>query len=174
MSAVKAKKGTTTKKSARDLFGEAFKALGQHKYDKADTVFEKIIAGFPDEEDVLAIARTFQRTCQNALEKKSAKTTKRSAEEDFDMGVFHHNNHDYAEANAYFQKALKSAGSDADYIYYAWAATKVQQGDLDEGLAELKKAAEIDSANLCYAINDPDFEPMEEHEGFRALLGMAD
>lgn len=173
MTAVKAKKGTTTKKSARDLFGEAFKALGQRKYDKADTVFEKIITGFPDEEDVLARARTFQRTCQTALEKKSRKTTKRSAEEDFDMGVFHHNNQDYDEAVGFFQKALKSAGSDAAYIYYAWAATKVQQGNLDEGLAELKKAAKIDSANLCYAQNDPDFEPLEGHEEFRALLGLA-
>jgi tetratricopeptide (TPR) repeat protein len=88
------------------------------------------------------------------------------------MGVFHHNNSDYTAAADHFQKALKSAGEGADYIHYAWAATKVQQGDLDEGLAELKKAAKIDSANLCYASNDPDFEPLEEHPGFYELLGI--
>jgi len=173
MTAEKAKKGTTTKKSARDLFGEAFKALGQRKYDKAATVFETIISGYPDEEEVLARARTLQRTCKNALDKKSSKATKRSAEEEFDMGVLHHNNRDYDEADACFQKALKSAGGDADYIYYAWAATKVQQGNLLEGLAELRKAAKIDSANLCYASNDPDFEPLEGNEEFRDLLSSA-
>ena len=62
------------------------------------------------------------------------------------MGVFHHNNQDYAAAADHFQKALKGAGDAADYVHYAWAATKVQQGDLDEALAELKKAAKIDAA----------------------------
>jgi tetratricopeptide (TPR) repeat protein len=172
MTAEQAKKRTRTKKTARDLFGDAFKAFGERKYDKASTLFAKLIESFPEEEEVLARARTFHRTCQRALEEKGRSSPRRSAEDHFDMGVFHHNNRDYAAALEHFRKALKSAGDDADYIHYAWAATKVQEGELDEGLAKLKQAAKIDPANLYHASNDPDFEPLEGHEEFRKLLGL--
>jgi len=171
MTAERVKKGTTAIKTARDLFGEAFQALGARQYDKAAKAFEKIIDSFPEEEDVLARARTFQVTCQRALAEKAKKTTRQSAEEHFDLGVFHHNNQDYSAAADHFQQALKAVKGDADYIHYAWAATMVQQGNLDEGLAELKKAVKIDKANLCYASNDPDFAPLAEHEGFHKLVG---
>jgi len=172
MTAGRAKKETTTGEKARGLFGDAFKLLGERKYDEAATILEKIIVGFPDESDIIARARTFQRICQRAAEEKSQKTPRRSVEEQFDMGVFHHNNQDYAKAAGYFEKALKGAGQDADYIHYAWAATKAQQGDFDDALTELEKAAKIDPANIYYAGNDPDFEPMAEHQGFRSLLGI--
>jgi len=170
MTAGRVKKETKTKKTARDLFGDAFQALGERKYDKAAATFEKIISGFPDEDDVVARAKTFQLTCQRALEAEAQKPMRQSAEQHFDMGVFHHNNQDYAAAVDHFQKALKGVSGDADHIHYAWAATKVQQGDLDEGLEELRKAVKIDKANLSYASNDPDFEPLSEHEGFRELM----
>lgn len=172
MTAGQSKRGSKTKKTAHDLFGEAFKALGEHKYEKASTMFEKIVTDFPDEDEVLARAKTFQLACQRALEAKTRKVSRRSVEEHFDLGVFHHNNSNYAKAAEHFQKALKGAGENADFVHYAWAATKVQQGDLDEALKELKLAASIDPSNLCYASNDPDFKPLEGHEGFRELLGL--
>ena len=172
MTAGRAKKETTKKKTARDLFGEAFRTLGERKYEKAATMFDKLINSFPEEEEVLARAKTFQRACQRALEEKSPKKPKRSAEQHFDMGVFHHNNQDFAAATDHFQKAMNDAGAQVDYIHYAWAATKAQQGNFDEALAELKKAAKIDSVNLHFARNDPDFEPLREHDGFRELLGI--
>jgi tetratricopeptide (TPR) repeat protein len=165
------KKGTRTKKTARDFFGDAFKALSERKFDKAAAAFEKIINNFPDEEDVVARAKTLQSTCEKAMLAKQRKATRQTAEQHFDMGVFHHNNRDFAAATDRFQKALKSVKGAADHIHYAWAATKVQQGELDDGLEELKKAAKIDEANLCYAANDPDFEPLAEHEKFRKLVG---
>ena len=168
MTAVKAKRKTGTKKTARELYGEAFKALGEQKYEKAATGFQKIIASFPDEQEVLAKARTYQRTCQRALAMKKRKKPLKSAEEHFDAGVFHHNNRNFDDAVAHFEKALKIS-KDSAHVYYAWAATQVQQGDLEEGLETLKKAAKIDETSLCYAINDPDFEPLAGHEGFREL-----
>jgi len=169
MTAVKAKSKTRTKKTARELYGEAFKALGDQKYEKAASTFEKIIASFPDEPEVLARARTFQSTCQRALAEKGRKKPLRSAEELFDAGVFHHNNRNYEDAQAHFEKALRNSKDEAAHIYYALAATQVQQGNLEEGLAKLEKAAKIDKASLCYASNDPDFEPLEGHAGFRNL-----
>lgn len=170
MTAGQAKKQVGTKKSARELYGEAFKALGEKKYERAAGVFEKLIAGFPDEQEILARAKIFQRTCQRALGEKGPNKTLVSAEEHYDAGVFQHNNRNYDDAMAHFQKALKSSKDDASHIYYAWAATQVQQGNLEEGLAKLEKAVETDEANRCYASSDPDFEPLEAHEGFRKLI----
>ena len=172
MAAVKAKKpAKRTKKTARDLFGDAYKALGERKFENASRIFDKIVKGFPEEEEVLARVRTFQRVCERAIEAKGRKRTRLNAEAHFDLGVYHHNNGDYTEATDHFQKALKSAGKQSDHVLYAQAATKVQQGSLEEGLADLQKAAKIDEANLVFASNDPDFEPVQEHPKFLKLIG---
>jgi tetratricopeptide (TPR) repeat protein len=172
MAAVKSKNpAKATKKTVRDLFGDAFKALGEHKYESAARAFDKLVKGFPEEEDVLARVRTFQKVCQRAIEAKSGKKERISAEGHFDLGVYHHNNGDYREASDHFQKALKSAGPDADHVLYAQAATKIQQGSLEEGLEDLQKAAKINEVNLIFASNDPDFKPVQEHPKFLKLVG---
>jgi hypothetical protein len=67
---------------------------------------------------------------------------------------------------------LKLAGEDSDYIYYAMAAGKAQQGDLEEALQDLEKAIKMNKENSFFARNDPDFEAFAGHDGFCQLLGI--
>jgi len=172
MTAVKGKKVRT--KTAGDVFSyyeKAVKAVHADNYKQANKLLGEITKKFPTEKDVLARVRTLQRVCARQLERaprKGAGST--SAEAAYDLGVYHHNNEAFEEALKEFGKALKLAGDDSSFIYYAMASSHACSGSNDKALDALAKAIKMNQSFRYSAGHDPDFAVLTNDEAFRTLL----
>ena len=173
MTAVKAKKVRT--KTAGDVFSyyeKAVKAVHAEDYKQANKLLDEIAKKFSTEKDVLARVRTLQRVCARQTEKATGiGADSNSAEEAYDLGVYHHNNKAFDEALREFEKALKLAGDDSSFIYYAIASSHACSGDNDKALDALTKAIKMNQSFRYSAGHDPDFAVLTKDQAFRTLLG---
>lgn len=164
------KKGKTKKKEdPLSSYEKALELLGKQEYSKAKNLLAEIETS-AEKPELAARARTLQRLCVRQLDGEVKASSKASAEELFNHGVFEHNRGNYREALNYFQTALKK-GKDLDFVYYAMAASAVGQNEEKEALKFLEKAIKLDSSNRFHAVNDPDFRKIAESKGFRTLIG---
>ena len=172
MTAVKGKK--VRKKTAGDVFSyyeKAVKAVHADNYKQANKLLDEIAKKFSTEKDVLAKVRTLQKVCARQLEKAPAKGVgSKSAEAAYDLGVYHHNNQAFDEALKEFGKALKLAGDDSSFIYYAIASSHACSGNNVEALDALTKAIGMSQSFRYSAWHDPDFAVLTKDEAFRTLL----
>jgi tetratricopeptide (TPR) repeat protein len=175
MTTVKGKKVRT--KTAGDVFSHyetAIKAVHANKYAQAIKLLDQIEKKFPTEIDVLAKVRSLQRVCKRQGEKTSKKqASSQSAEAAYNLGVYHHNNADFDKALDEFQNALKLAGDDSSFIYYAIASSQVCSGNNPAALEALTKAIEMNRSFRFSAAHDPDFDALSKDEAFRNLMGSA-
>ena len=172
MTAVRSKK--VRRKTTGDVFNyyeKAVKALHADNYKQAAKLLDEITKKFSTEIDVLARVRTLQRVCTRQLEKASGKGAgSKSAEAAYAFGVYHHNNEDFDKALEEFEKALKLAGDDSSFIYYAMAASHVCSGNNTGALDALTKAIEMNQSLRFSAAHDPDFAVVSKDKEFRTLL----
>jgi tetratricopeptide (TPR) repeat protein len=70
---------------------------------------------------------------------------------------------------AIFGKALEIDSNNAG-LWYNRACARVKQGDTGNGLADLKKAIEIDEKYVELAKQEKDFESIRNNERFKALV----
>jgi tetratricopeptide (TPR) repeat protein len=156
------------------LYEEGLKRFHSGDYAAASGLMDRIEEQFPDEIDVLARARSLRSVCTAKIEsEKKGNHKPKTPEEWYDHGVVLHNQGSYAEALEYFQRALKLAGEDADFIHYAMAATTARQNDGPQALEHLKKAIELKPESRFVAAHDPDFTDLRNDSSFRAVLGAA-
>ncbi|HLU99765.1 MAG TPA: tetratricopeptide repeat protein [Acidobacteriota bacterium] len=168
------RKSKSSEAEVHELYGKALTALHSKQFKDAQKLFEKIEKDFPNEIEVIERARCFIRLCERA-QNSIANPNTDSAEEAFDLGVFHHNNHGHKEAQSLFQRALELADDDrTDHIHYALAASFVQEGDHKKAIEQLKKAIKLNADNRFFAANDPDFRPLAEDSSFRELVEVDD
>jgi tetratricopeptide (TPR) repeat protein len=76
----------------------------------------------------------------------------------------------YEEAIECHDEAIKLNPSDSRF-WYNRACSQVLKGDIKKGLADLKKAIEIDKECIGLAKQDEDFESIRNDERFKALVG---
>lgn len=168
------RKSKSSEAEVHELYGKALAALHSKKFKDARKLFEKIENDFPGEIEVIERARCFIRLCEREQNSGPDSNTD-SAEEAFDLGVFHHNNHNHTEAQSLFQRALDIADKKrSDHIHYALAASHVQEGDHKKAIEQLKKAIKLNADNRFFAANDPDFRPLAEDNSFRELVEVDD
>ncbi len=145
----------------------AVKLLYSHQYDKAKIAFEKIIATFSDDKEVLERTRLHLRLCEQKIARKPP--APRTLDEHYNLAVALMNEGRYDESQDHLQRALKS-NPRCDYVLYALAANNCRQGDLESALGNLQSAISLKPENRFLAQRDSDFEVLKQDSRFVSLV----
>lgn len=153
---------------AIDTFEKAMKALGKHDYERARDHFDALLAGFPEERDLLERARSYRAVCERALEKRPAFRPK-TFDELLHHGVFLHNRGEYDDAMKFLRQAAEIHPRN-EHVLYCIAATAARAGDSATALKALRQAVTAGPANRAQARQDPDFDTLREDEEFHSIV----
>ncbi len=141
------------------------KALQAHKYDRAKTCFEKVVAGpSPELADRAAV---HLNSCNQQM--SHAVTTFKTPEEQFDYAVSLMNMGDYVSARENLEALTKNAPK-LDFVWYGMATLNCLTGHFPEAIASLHQAIRLNPANRYQARNDGDFKNLADDPRFTELL----
>ncbi len=141
------------------------KALQVHKYDKAKSYFEKVVAG-PSPE-LADRASVHLNSCNQQLSRAS--NTFKTPEEQFDYAVSLMNMGDYVTARENFDALTKNAPK-LDFVWYGVAALNCLTGRFPDAINSLNEAIRLNPANRYQARNDSDFKNLADDPRFTELL----
>jgi len=165
---------TPTKKSLADdpRFAQAvqnyeagLRAMQEHKFDKARTHLQKVVAG-PSKE-LADRASVHLNACNQQTEK--AATQFKTPEEHYDYAVSLMNVGDYVGAREHLEK-LSKQNPKADYVVYGLATLDCLTGHAEDALRHLGEAIRLNPAVRFQARNDSDFQNLGEDPRFTELL----
>jgi tetratricopeptide (TPR) repeat protein len=143
----------------------AVKAMQEHKFDKAKTLLEKIIAS--GQKELLDRARVHLNLCNQQL--AGVATTFKTQEEHFDYAVSLMNSGQYDQARTHMEKILKQS-TKADFAFYGMAVVDCLTGQVEASLKNLGEAIRLNPQNRFQARNDSDFQNMADDPRFTELL----
>jgi tetratricopeptide (TPR) repeat protein len=143
----------------------AVKAMQEHKFEKAKTLLEKILAG--GSRELMDRARVHLNLCNQQL--AGATTSFKTQEEHFDYAVSLINSGQYDQARGHLEKILKQ-NSKADFAYYGMAVVDCLTGQVESSLKNLGEAIRLNPQNRFQARNDSDFQNMADDPRFTELL----
>lgn len=143
----------------------AIKAMQEHKFEKAKTLLEKILAGGTKE--LMDRARVHLNLCNQQL--AGAATNFKTQEEHFDYAVSLMNSGQFDQARGHLEKILKQNGK-ADFAYYGMAVVDCLTGQVEASLKNLGEAIRLNPQNRFQARNDSDFQNMADDPRFTELL----
>ena len=141
------------------------RAMQEHKYDKAKTLLQKVVAG--NNRELADRAAVHLNACNQQLEKTG--TQFKSPEEHYDYAVSLINVGDYVGAREHLEGLSKQVPK-ADYVAYGFAALDCLTGHSEESLRHLARAIELNPALRFQARNDSDFQNLSEDPRFTELL----
>ncbi len=165
---------TTLKKSMADdpRFAQAvqnyeagLRALQEHKFDKARSFLQKVIAG--GSKGLGDRAAMHLNICNQHLER--ATNQFKSPEEHYDYSISLMNVGDYVSAREHLEKLSKQVPK-ADYVAYGLAALDCLTGHVEDSLRHLDEAIRLNPALRFQARNDSDFQNLVEDPRFTELL----
>ena len=145
----------------------AVRLLYSHEYEKAKIAFDKIIAVFGDDKEVVERSKIHLRLCEQKIARKPA--APRTPDEHYDLAIALMNEGKYEETLDHLNKALKS-NPKCDYVIYALAITHCRAGNFDRALANLQTAIGLKPENRFLAQRDSDFEVLKQDGRFVSLV----
>ena len=146
-------------------YESGLRAMQEHKFDKAKSFLQKVVAG-PSKE-LADRASIHINICNQHLERTS--NTFKSPEEHYDYAISLMNLGDYVGAREHLEKLSKQAPQ-ADYVAYGIAALDCLTGHVEDSLRHLDEAIRINPALRFQARNDSDFQNLVEDPRFTELL----
>jgi tetratricopeptide (TPR) repeat protein len=146
-------------------YQSAVQLLQQGKYDKALVALEKLLPEAPPE--LKERCRMYISTCQRQLEKPALKFL--TPEEHYDYAVSQLNTGYYEDAREQFTLILNGYPG-ADYAFYGLAVLDAVTGRVQDCLANLARAIELNPRNRLQARVDNDFQTMVDDPRFTELL----
>lgn len=141
------------------------RAMQERKFDKAKTLFQKIIATGPKE--LADRATVHLNACNQQLAR--ANVNFKTAEEHYDYVVSLMNVGDYVTAREHLEQLVNKHGK-ADYIWYGFAVLECLTGHVEESLKKLHEAIKLNPSNRFQARSDSDFNNMADDPRFTELL----
>jgi len=141
------------------------RAMQEHKFDRAKTHLQKVLAG-PSKE-LADRAQVHLQACNQQLEKVA--TQFKSSEEHYDYAVSLMNVGDYVGAREHLDK-LSKQNPKADYVAYGLAALDCLTGHAEDALRHLDESIRLNPALRFQARNDSDFQNLVEDPRFTELL----
>jgi tetratricopeptide (TPR) repeat protein len=143
----------------------AVQLLQQGKYEKALVALEKVLPEAPPE--LRERCRMYINTCRRQIEKPALQFL--TPEEHYDYAVSQLNTGYYEDAREQFNVIL-SGHPGADYAYYGLAVLDAVTGRVQDCLANLARAIELNPRNRLQARVDNDFQSMVDDPRFTELL----
>ena len=141
------------------------RAMQEHKYDKAKTLLQKVVAG--SNRELADRAAVHMHACNQQLERSA--TQFKTAEEHYDFAVSLINLGDYVSAREHLDKLSKQVPK-ADYVAYGMAALDCLTGHVEDSLKNLSRAISLNSRLRFQARNDSDFQNLSEDPRFTELI----
>lgn len=141
------------------------RAMQEHKYDKAKTLLQKVVAG--NNRELADRAAVHMNACNQQLERGT--TQFKTAEEHYDFVVSLINLGDYVSAREHLDKLSKQVPK-ADYVAYGLAALDCLTGHQEDSLKNLARAIGLNPTLRFQARNDSDFQNLSEDPRFTELL----
>jgi tetratricopeptide (TPR) repeat protein len=141
------------------------RALQEHKFEKAKTALQKVIAGANKE--LADRAAVHLSACNQHLDKVTNQF--KSPEEHYDYAISLMNVGDYVMAREHLEKLSKQVPK-ADYVAYGLAALDCLTGHVEDSLRHLDNAIRLNAALRFQARNDSDFQNLAEDPRFTELL----
>ncbi len=141
------------------------KAMQAHKFERAQALLEKVVAG-PSRE-LADRAAVHLHSCEQYLARTA--TTFKTPAEHYDYAVSLMNAGDHDGARSHLEKILKQAPG-ADYALYGLAVLECLMGRVEESLKRLDQAIRLNPSNRYQARNDSDFQNLADDPRFTELL----
>ena len=141
------------------------RALQEHKFEKAKTALQKVIAGANKE--LADRAAVHLSACNQHLDRVTNQF--KSPEEHYDYAISLMNVGDYVMAREHLEKLSKQVPK-ADYVAYGLAALDCLTGHVEDSLRHLDNAIRLNAALRFQARNDSDFQNLAEDPRFTELL----
>jgi tetratricopeptide (TPR) repeat protein len=148
------------------------KLMYSEDYGKAVKAFNKVIADYPEEPEIVASAKARIQACEKKLQERT-RTVLRSADDHYNVAVAFLNGGQLDSAVSHLQSALKLAPK-ADHILYAMAAANALKGNKDQALTYLKQSIDHRLENRFQAAVDHDFAALSEEQAFKDLVAPSD
>ena len=141
------------------------RALQEHKYDKAKTLLQKVVAS--SNRELADRAGVHLHACTQQLDRDTIQF--KTSEEHYDYVVSLINLGDYVGAREHLEKLAKQVPK-ADYVAYGLAALDCLTGHAEDSLRNLARAIGLNPALRFQARNDSDFQNLSEDPRFTELL----
>lgn len=141
------------------------KALQEHRFERAKTLLEKVVAGSIKE--LSDRAAVHLSSCQQHLARAS--TSFKTPEEHYDYAVSLMNSGDYEGARSHLEKIVKQSPK-ADYGWYGLAVLDCLSGHVEDSLKHLQQATRLNPGLRFQARNDSDFQNLADDPRFTELL----
>jgi tetratricopeptide (TPR) repeat protein len=146
-------------------YEQALKLLQTQKYDKAKSLFEKVVeSGISELADR---AKVNVSICNQQLDR--IQNTFGTPEEHYDFAVSLMNLGDFVTAREHLEK-LSIQRSDLDFVWYGLAVLECLTGRTSESLQHLAEAIRLNPGTRFQARNDSDFRNMADDPRFTELL----
>jgi tetratricopeptide (TPR) repeat protein len=146
-------------------YEQALKLLQLQKYDKAKSLFEKVVeSGISELADR---AKVNVNICNQQLE--NIQNTFGTPEEHYDFAVSLMNLGDFVTAREHLEK-LSTQSSGLDFVWYGLAVLECLTGRTSESLQHLAEAIRLNPGTRFQARNDSDFRNMADDPRFTELL----
>ncbi len=150
---------------ALQAYEAGLRALQEHKFEKAKTSLQKVLAG--PNKALVDRAQLHILTCDKFLDKPSLHF--KTPEEHFDYAMSLVNTGDFVTAGEHLDKLLKQQPQ-SDYVLYGLAALYCLTGHVEESLKTLQEAIQVTPGLRFQARNDGDFQNLAEDPRFTELL----
>jgi len=149
------------------VYERGVQALQRHDFPGAADFFRTILERYPDERELLERARLYLRVCERETSRQPP-APKTAAERVYAATVAL-NSGDHSGALAHLQRAL-GEDPDSDHAHYIMAVALGMRNRADEALEHLRQAIALNPDNRSLARQDPDLDPVRDHDRFRDAL----
>jgi tetratricopeptide (TPR) repeat protein len=149
------------------LYERGVQALQRHNYPGAAEHFRMVLERYPDERELVERARLYLRVCERETSRQPATPT--TPEERVYAATVSLNSGDHSAALDHLNRALDD-NPESDHAHYIMAVALSMRGRPETALDHLRQAIALNPENRSLARQDPDLDPLREHDNFRSVL----
>ena len=149
------------------VYERGLEALQRHQYEEAANLFESVLRQHPEEKELQERVRLYLNICRRqAVARQIAPQT---IDERLFAATIAINGGSYDQALQHL-RLVRDEDPDNDHALYMLAVAHAQRGEHAEAVAHLERAISINRDNRALARTDPDLQPLQDDESFRAAL----
>ena len=149
----------------------AVRLLQRHEFAAAADQFRSVIAGYPEERELLERARLYLRVCERETSRQPT-AGPRTPEERVYAATMALNAGELQAALGYLRQALQD-NPELDHGHYIMSVALLESGDTTGALAHLQNAVRLNPDNVSLARQDPDLEGLRASAEFHSVISAA-
>jgi tetratricopeptide (TPR) repeat protein len=149
------------------IYERGLETLQRHEYKTALDLFESVLRLYPEEKELHERVRLYLNVCQRQVVPRESEP--QSVDERLYAATLAINGGRYDEALTML-RLVRDEDADNDHALYMLAVAHAQREELAEALAHLQRAIALNPENRALARQDPDLDPLRDHDAFRVVI----